>query len=1646
MRSSRSHAALGALALLFSLALSQGALAGPPAHHPDEARDIAGFDHACGIAVDSEGDVYVSSAGESKVRIFDPDHVEFASAAISNSNEPCALAVNSKGELFVSEKATKKVVRYKPTVPYPFSGPPTYGPSEPIDSSGNAKGIAVDRFDDRLYVAKGERIAVYKPDGTPESASNEVQSVRVIESTGGTYTLTFRGQTTVELPFNAPCTDAGTPGVVDSVEEALEGLTTIGPGNTLVTPQASSDVVRCIVTFEGTLHNTTVPQLRGNGKKLTGGAFGLFINTETQGFSGHIEGGLAGATGVAAYTYVSDPPGAVRADRYVFAADDGPTDRITVFSGPDIKEIEPRRTIEGLDHDRNPATPDQKLDFGEEGAYLAADAGYCPKEGDDPEPGQACTAGHFLVYDEGHEAVDEFDASGEFVTQIPSGEPPFEDAQPTAIAIDRSGGSSDGTSYVTSGAASNAKALAFSPLKRPSREPLNAPPKDLTFKLPNACGMEIDSAGNRYVAADTTIAVYPPEGEIPPTEPLTTIENPARPCDIAVDSECNLYAIVAGSNEMGDEKAVLYTPKAKACPEAGAKYEGPITVATPADFPVKGELRSIGVNPKNDHVFVSQVEGTIELDSVKGGSEVLDRCFASSSSGVCSGGGQVRDIDAYAKNGNVYVSRGANILVYDERGQEVLARISGVGSPKHIFNFMSIAVDQANGHVIAFESERKVAEEYEASGTFVAQFGSFKAVPGQPKIAVDNSGGPNDGNVYIASFEDLDSIAAFSPLSYADRPKVATGSASDVGEGEATLNGTVDPRGFAVEDCSFQYTTDADFKENGFSGASSEPCVPDPSGIGSGNEPVVVHADLSGLDPEGRYRFRLVAGNEHGSEAGLPRRFGPPEVTPEPAKPVAYTEASLRATIDPFGLVTEYRFEYGTDEDYGQSTATVELQPDAGPTEVEVPIFGLKEGTEYHFRILAENEAKVVPGADQTLKTRIRPSARPCPNEEFRGGLSANLPDCRAYELVTPADMRGVRPYQTSAHQVSDWLVVPHGEGAGERLTFFTTGTLPGFEGSGLVDGYRAERGEGAHPKEWASQFVGASYAQASQNSVVPRGVAPDQLYSVWEFGSLDGNEGPFTRGPYLRTPDDAAESECPESQGHFEPVGCGSLGTDPDSEVRFVGVGGTHIVFFSEKRLEEEAPPNGTKTIYDRAAGASSAQVVSLPPAGASTATKEEFEELDASYIASTEDGSAVAFDVGGALYLRRDNAETVKVADASNTFAGLSEDGERAFYTDASDGEDPGQLSAFVVDSETPIPIAANSVFVNVSADGSHAFFTSEAALTEPGEENENGEHAEASKHNLYVWDGVETRFIAILDPADVVGGIGGKRDLLRWSDAIAAPLGPDENFGRGLSPTRSTPDGGVFVFESHAQLTPYDNTEASPGTCGAPEAAGDRCAQIYRYDAAEDSLLCVSCEPGGVTPPSGDATLQDISSFDSPVVAQTLIPNVTDDGRAVFFGSKDPLLPDDANSVRDVYQWKAFGEGEAGDCDLPGGCLALISSGQGEDPSFLYSMTPDGHDVFFSTLEKLHGKDVVGSSSIYDARIDGGIPDPPAPEPCQGDGCQGQGSTPPTLPAPTSTGSGDGNVKEPGSRPRRCPKGKRKLRSKGKVRCVKKRRAAR
>ena len=89
----------------------------------------------------------------------------------------------------------------------------------------------------------------------------------------------------------------------------------------------------------------------------------------------------------------------------------------------------------------------------------------------------------------------------------------------------------------------------------------------------------------------------------------------------------------------------------------------------------------------------------------------------------------------------------------------------------------------------------------------------------------------------------------------------------------------------------------------------------------------------------------------------------------------------------------------------GEITGTAETPPPHVP---EVHITGLQQGAAYHFRIIAENQWGTATTEDQTFE--FFPPA--CPNSAVRQQTgSAYLPDCRAYELVSPANANGTLLY-----------------------------------------------------------------------------------------------------------------------------------------------------------------------------------------------------------------------------------------------------------------------------------------------------------------------------------------------------------------------------------------------------------------------------------------------------------------------------------------------------------------------------------------------------------------------------------------------------------------------------------------------------------
>jgi sugar lactone lactonase YvrE len=196
-------------------------------------------------------------------------------------------------------------------------------------------------------------------------------------------------------------------------------------------------------------------------------------------------------------------------------------------------------------------------------------------------------------------------------------------------------------------------------------------------------------------------------------------------------------------------------------------------------------------------------------------------------------------------------------------------------------------------------------------------------------------------------------------------------------------------------------------------------------------------------------------------------------------------------------------------------------------------------------------------------------------------------------------------------------------------------------------------------------------------------------------------------------------------------------------------------------------------------------------------------------------------------------------------------------------------------------------------------------------------------------------------------------------------------------------------------------------------------------YLYDADKNESSCASCLPDGSPAPAFTFARERFNSSRHPQA-------VTEDG-ALFFTSEARLAAGDTNGARDVYMFK-------------NGQPSLISPGNGPFDAIFGEVTPSGNDVFFSTAQKLVGRDDDQSTDIYDARIGGGLAsqNPPPTEECLRDDCKATPNAGPELPFGGSEAlAGPENV-HPKKGRKHCGKNRRAVKKKGKVRCVKKHRA--
>jgi hypothetical protein len=629
--------------------------------------------------------------------------------------------------------------------------------------------------------------------------------------------------------------------------------------------------------------------------------------------------------------------------------------------------------------------------------------------------------------------------------------------------------------------------------------------------------------------------------------------------------------------------------------------------------------------------------------------------------------------------------------------------------------------------------------------------------------------------------------------------------------------------------------------------------------------------------------------------------------------------------------------------------------------------------------------------------------AEGCPNERLRGqdGYALKLPDCRAYEQVSPVD----KNFTDAAGVPGSVQSAP----SGEQVTFYSLAPFPSVLSAASIPTYLSSRGGGGWSTEGLAPSSNPSMAGGSGQGST-EGLTEDLAEAL--ILVEPGLEAGMASGSYTYLRDSATSA--------FRLLGPGIVAfadaTADDS----------HIIFESREQLLPSATPN-VVNLYEWNESKPPGEDLSLAgvlpdgkapirgsfagpggPAlggGRGGATGKFYTQNTIS-----ADGSRVFFSDGGTgqIYMRESEiARTIPVSAGSEPayWRAATADGSMIFYTEGENlwrfnlekfeeyfNKKEKPESVALAEAREPLTSGAAGVLgtLGVSTEnGSYAYFVATGVLAD--NENDNGEEAEPDKANLYKWHEGETTFIAQLsteglDPADW-------RDFLQNGEL----KGP----AQGEKSSRVTPNGTTVLFTSQAQLTSYDNAKND---------------ELYLYEALGDRLLCVSCNPAGVPATSEAYLASNLELSIQPGARAFLTRNLSENGSRVFFQTEEALMPQDTNEQTDVYEWEREGVGGADGCSRSstsfsassGGCLYLISTGESAGPSYFGDASADGSDVFFFTRQSLVGQDQDENYDLYDARVEGGIAaqNPSPPVGCTKEGCLDPIVSSPLFAAPSST----------------------------------------
>jgi hypothetical protein len=666
-----------------------------------------------------------------------------------------------------------------------------------------------------------------------------------------------------------------------------------------------------------------------------------------------------------------------------------------------------------------------------------------------------------------------------------------------------------------------------------------------------------------------------------------------------------------------------------------------------------------------------------------------------------------------------------------------------------------------------------------------------------------------------------------------------------------------------------------------------------------------------------------------------------------------------------------------------------------------------------------------------------------CPNASLRFGPSANLPDCRAYELVTPA-----------VKEDNSYIYRAYGFASGEHVFFTSILPLPGAKNGSeqhalssrtpagwITTPLTTAQGPGNYPGEESAEVSFTSdFSAAFADSPYAADPRDQNRYTdVYRIGIPSGSAsieslpdtGPMTEELYGYS----------EGEEAFQ-LGSFTAGNSAD---------GSHVFFETLARL-----PTAPGTPADTSADGAElyerydehTYVVGVMPDGSVAPCGAEVGDGGGTPIGSSynnvrggavsPDGSNVVFhtfaagglstpecphsfhsitpserQIGG-LYLREDNgtpqAKTVELP--GKFYLGRTADGLTVLSTGGPGGRTAEGEPIYEYNVPTgQVTTVGHGSLLAYSDDGSVVYYLTHSREEEP---------YETSETQLEVYDHGVTKTVPGAG-SEYAGGSYEQDNTLIGYRVNELPV--------------ATPDGSKILFLDRADLAGYDTF----GPTCAEGRPGD-CREAYIYDLSSGSLTCVSCNPSGA-PPLANAALYKVT-FAVGLFPSLTPPLLSEDGSRAFFETDEALVPQDTNGVSDVYEWE-------------NGHIYLISSGQGGEygqsgskgyglsslGSSLVGASSNGDEVFFETADRLVPQDEESSRAIYDARVGGGFPYTPPGHGCDSGQCQGpQTPAPVFAPPASSTFVGVGNptweTSEPAAKTKKVarPAKKRKARRRG------------